>query len=71
MGNKAWQCVVIEMTVQWEDEHESLNEGNFIQLVGFRAKTDEVLTDHLSNCPRSARYTYKTILNELLQVADT
>ena len=55
--------------VQWEDEHESLNEGNFIQLVWFRAETDEVLADHLSNCPRNAHYTSKTIRNELIQVA--
>ena len=54
--------------VQWEDEHESLNEGNFIQLVRFHAQTDKVLADHLSNCPRNARYTSKTIQNELLQV---
>ena len=55
--------------VQWEDECESLNEGNFIQLVRFCAETDEVLADHLSNCPRNARYTSKTIQNELIQVA--
>ena len=54
--------------VQWEDEHESLNEGNFIQLVQFHAQTDKVLADHLSNCPRNGRYTSKTIQNELLQV---
>ncbi len=55
--------------VHWEDEGEASNEGNFVQLVRFRAETDEVLADHLSMCPRNARYTSKTIQNELLTVA--
>ena len=54
--------------VQWEDEGEGSNEGNFIQLVRFRAETDKVLADHLSKAPRNARYTSKTIQNELLRV---
>lgn len=55
--------------VQWEDEGEGSNEGNFIQLVRFRAETDDVLAAHLSKAPQNARYTSKTIQNELLQVA--
>ncbi len=54
--------------VLWEDECEGGNEGNFIQLVRFRAETDKVLAHHLSKCPRNARYTSKTIQNELLKV---
>ena len=54
--------------IQWEDEVEGPNEGNFIQLVRFRAETDEVLANHLSKCPGNACYTSKTIQNELLQV---
>ena len=53
--------------IQWEDEVEGPNEGNFIQLVRFRAETDEVLANHLSKCPGNACYTSKTIQNELLQ----
>ena len=55
--------------IHWEDEGEGSNEGNFVQLVKFRAETDEILADHLSKCPRNARYTSKTIQNELIQVA--
>ncbi len=36
--------------------------GNFVQLVRFRAETDKDLANHLSKCPRNARYTSKTIL---------
>lgn len=54
--------------IQWEDEGEGSNEGNFVQLVKFRAETDKVL---LSKCPRNAQYTCtsKTIQNELIKVA--
>ena len=40
--------------VQWEDEGEGSNEGNFIELVRFRAETDQVLADHLFKAPRNA-----------------
>jgi hypothetical protein len=44
------------------------NEGNFVELVRFRAETDPVLAHHLANSPRNARYTSKTIQNELVEV---
>ena len=44
------------------------NEGNFMELVRFRAETDPVLAHHLANSPRNARYTFKTIQNELVEV---
>lgn len=40
-------------TINWEEEG-SLNEGNFVQLVRFRAETDPILANHLANsskCP--------------------
>ena len=44
------------------------NKGNFIELVQFRAKTDEVLRSHLEKAPRNAMYTSETIQNELIAV---
>jgi len=37
------------------------NRGNFIELVEFRAKTDDVLATHLKKAPMNASYTSKTI----------
>ena len=56
----------IEWTEQTKQESEN-NQGNFIELVRFRAKTDEVLSKHLSNAPRNAVYTSKTIQNQLIE----
>ena len=50
------------------EEERCSNEGNFIQLVRFRAETDPVLADHLANSPENATYTSKTIQNELINV---
>ena len=55
--------------VSWTGDDDShSNEGNFVELVRFRAETDPVLAQHLANSPRNARYTSKTIQNELVQV---
>ena len=56
--------------LNWEDADEDLssNQGNFIELVWFRAETDEVLSHHLQHSPRNAHYTSKTIQNELIEV---
>ena len=53
--------------VNWEEEGGS-NEGNFIQLVRFRAETDAILADHLAKAPKNAQYTSKTIQNEMVSV---
>ena len=53
--------------LNWEDES-CFNEGNFIQLVRFRAETDPILANHLASSPRNACYTSKTIQNELISV---
>ena len=54
--------------IHWEDNNTSSNEGNFVQLVRFRAETDAILANHLSNGPKNARYTSKKIQNELINV---
>ena len=55
--------------IDWTSADNSCsNEGNFIQLLRFRAETDPVLADHLAGAPRNAKYTSKTIQNELIAV---
>lgn len=44
------------------------NKGNLHALIEFRAKTDENLKIFLDTCPGNARYTSKTIQNEILDV---
>ena len=39
------------------------NKGNFMELIQFRAQTDEVLCTH---APRNAVYTSKTVQNEMI-----
>ena len=51
-----------------EGEIESNNHGNFIELVCFRAESDEVLRHHLQSAPRNSTYTSKTIQNELVHI---
>ena len=53
--------------VVWTNEAES-ESGNFIELVRFRAESDEVLRHHLRSAPRNAMYTSKTIQNELIHI---
>ena len=53
--------------IDWQSVERS-NEGNFVQLVRFRAETDRILSAYLSKAPKNARYTSKTIQNELLSV---
>ena len=55
--------------IVWTDEEfEAENEGNFIELIRFRAETDDILRRHLDNAPRNARYTSKTVQNELISI---
>ena len=54
--------------VDFEHGSADSNQGNFIELVHFRAQTDEVLANHLKNAPRNALYTSKTIQNSLIEV---
>jgi len=51
-----------------DEEKAAVNEGNFIELVRFRAETDQVLREHLHNAPKNAQYTSKTIQNELIDI---
>ena len=56
--------------IMWtnEGEIESNNHGNFIELVRFRAESDEVLRHHLQSTPGNSIYTSKTIQNELVHI---
>ena len=55
--------------IVWEvKDEDTVNEGNFLELVRFRAETDEKLRKHLENSPRNARHTSKTIQNELINI---
>lgn len=45
--------------VSFEQGSVPSNQGNFIELVHFRAETDEVLANHFKNAPRNALYTSK------------
>lgn len=55
--------------IKWDDDAlESNNEGNFIELVRFRAETDENLKMHLQNAQGNAMYTSKTIQNQLIEI---
>lgn len=54
--------------VDFEHGNADSNQGNFIELVHFRAETDEVLGNHLKNAPRNALYTSKAIQNSLIDV---
>uniref|UniRef100_A0A1X7V634 DUF4371 domain-containing protein n=1 Tax=Amphimedon queenslandica TaxID=400682 RepID=A0A1X7V634_AMPQE len=42
--------------------------GNFIELIRFRAESDEILKDYLKTSPKNTMYTSKTIQNEIIDV---
>ncbi len=56
--------------IDWNEGEDETgnNHGNFIELVRFRAETDITLANHFANSPRNARYTSKTIQNELINI---
>jgi len=55
--------------INWfEQDEDDCNHGNFNEIVRFRAETDETLRKHLQNAPRNAKYTSKTIQNDMIQV---
>ena len=72
MESRAYSVVLhghLDDTISWvEDENPHSNEGNFTELVRFRAETDSVLAQHFAKSPRNTRYTSKTIQNELVEV---
>ena len=47
----------------------SHNPGNFIELVHFRAETDFTLATYLKNAPLNAKYTSKTIQNQMISIS--
>ena len=44
------------------------NPGNFIELVHFRAETDSTLEKYLNKAPLNAKYTSKTIQNQMISI---
>ena len=57
--------------ISWFEEDDDNNEENFIELVRFRAATDDILSRHLKSTPKNAHYTSKTIQNEIIDVIGT
>ena len=53
--------------IDWSVESPS-NQGNYVQLVRFRAETDPILARHLAESPKNACHTSKSIQNELIDV---
>ncbi len=46
--------------IDWEDfNQETGNQGNFIEMVHFRAETDSVLQKYLEHVPRNAQYMHQ------------
>lgn len=58
------------MTTSYGETKESLKQRmkDFIELVRFRAETDVILHRHLKDAPKNARYTSKTIQNEIISI---
>ena len=56
--------------VDWTEKEEQAaeNQDNFVDIVRFRAETDDALKRHLERGPTNAGYTSKTIQNELITV---
>ena len=54
-------------TIDWQAS-EAGNQGNFAQLMCFRAEIDPVMAEYLQGAPKNAQYTSKTIQNELVTV---
>jgi hypothetical protein len=52
--------------IEWEDFDG--NHGNFLELLHFRAETDDNLRRHLQRAPSNAKMTSKTIQNEVIAV---
>ena len=45
-----------------------INKGNYQSLIEFRSQTDNVLLQFLNSCPKNAKYTSKTIQNEVIDI---
>ena len=67
MENRVSLFAVIEMTKLIGKNTQAAKEI-FLELVHFRAETDELLHKHLQYGPKNAKYTLKTIQNELISV---
>uniref|UniRef100_A0A1X7VGF4 DUF4371 domain-containing protein n=1 Tax=Amphimedon queenslandica TaxID=400682 RepID=A0A1X7VGF4_AMPQE len=54
--------------VNWVLDEGCGNDGNFVEIIRFRAETDPILANHLVSTPKNAKCTSKTIQNELISV---
>ena len=54
--------------IDWNNDEPHDNQGNFTELIRFRAETDSVLKTHLKNAPKNAIYTSKTIQEQLISI---
>ena len=61
-GHREDKLVLID-----QSDQDSNNQGNFIELVHFRAETDIVLARHLKNAPKSAKYMSKTLVGNQIR----
>ena len=48
--------------------NEDTNWGNFVATLHLMAKTDPILNEHLQSAKRNARYTSKTIQNQIAHI---
>ena len=59
----------VSLSLMEQNDLETKNPGNLIlELVPFRAETDPVLAQHLKKAPKTAKYTSKTIQNQMINV---
>ena len=61
-------CAVQEISLRGHREVESLNKGNFLELLELLSDTDEILKAQLRTLPRNATYTSHAIQNEILHI---
>ena len=54
----------VSLSLMEQNDLETENPGNFLELVHFRAETGPALAQHLKKAPKTAKYTSKTIQNQ-------
>ena len=50
------------------ESSDSLNRGNFLEILGVVTRHDEIVLDKMTSGPRNASYTSLKVQNELLQI---
>ena len=78
-GDKLCDVSTVPLAARWPvflargsdadgEPHSASNHGNFVALVKFRARYDNILAEHLKNPPKNPAYMSKTIQDELIQI---